>query len=375
MEKNFEDLKAVLEAVNDINSFLIRCDFSLRDVLSVILEKAVSLSGADYGQILLYDGYELVIEASSPDSQTKIRLLPENCICGEVVATNRPLIVEDVSANSKYNRFFSDAHSELAVPLTQNGKIIGVLNVESRSTGAFGETHLNILNTLGLQAAHSIKIAHMYDKQKILAEIKEELAKYTGNAEQIYRQIIGGALRLINGKSGQLLIREGEYLIITATTGSEKPMTTVVDIDNSVSGLAVKEKKTVSIGDLGQPQYSSLYKSYLGNMKSELVIPIADQNEIIGVLNFEHPSKNFFTREDMETLQSMTNMAAIAIKNIQIAERFGNRLGEVKTLIREMEGFPEKLNKAISGIKNIAEELEKQELMQNPTLLPPTGDY
>lgn len=48
---------------------------------------------------------------------------------------------------------------------------------------------------------------------------------------------------------------------------------------------------------------------------SEISVPIIADGEIIGVIDSEHSSKNFFTRDHLETLQTIAGLAATQLKN------------------------------------------------------------
>ena len=375
MEYKNEDLLKILSAVDEINSFLISSEFSLKSILKIIIDKAIDLSEGTYGQILLYDGYELKIMASTNSNDLGTILSVDECLCGAVVKSKKTLVLGDVSADNRYNRFFTDSKSELAVPLIQGGKILGVLNVECTKADAFNEQTARLVSTLALQASHTIKIAGIYALEKTLSEVKEDLVKSQDNSDLIYQKIISGALKLISGRSGQLLLKEEDNLIIAATTGSEKPMSERVSIENSVSGLAVKNQQAINIGNLKDEKYKELYKSYLGNMLSELTIPIIDGKEVIGVLNFEHSSENYFTDEHIKILIPMANLSAIAIRDFKFSKRLNSSIGEVKTLLSEFENFPEKLSSAIQGIKNITNIFEDKQIRNSAGLLPPTGDW
>lgn len=51
--------------------------------------------------------------------------------------------------------------------------------------------------------------------------------------------------------------------------------------------------------------------------RSELVVPIRVDNEIIGVINIEHPEASAFSQQDQDTLVSLAAQAAIAIRNAE----------------------------------------------------------
>jgi len=48
---------------------------------------------------------------------------------------------------------------------------------------------------------------------------------------------------------------------------------------------------------------------------SELTVPIVTNGEVIGVIDSEHPERDFFTEEHLETLTTLANLAANRLKN------------------------------------------------------------
>jgi GAF domain-containing protein len=369
------EISYVLAAINEINEYLITSEFNLEAVLDIIIKKALELSQGKYGQILLYSGEELVIAATTGVVEKGVRLNQKECFCGLVIEGKKSMILDEVAKAERFHRFFEDAESELAVPLIEKAKILGVINVESPQAAAFNDHHRNLLETLALQAAHAIKIARMYEQQKALAEIDKVLARATLDKEAAYELIIQKSLHLIGGRSGQLLLKEGDELVIAATTGQEKPIVTRVHIDSCVSGLSVKSRKPLNVGDITTSPYNKLYKSYLGTMKSELVIPLIESEEVIGVLNFENPIENYFDDDHVRILLHMANHATVAIRNLQIYQSFQSGLYDVKRLLRDLEDFPDKMKKALTSFHKITNFFEEREKGDVPTLFPPTGDY
>jgi GAF domain-containing protein len=375
MEECASHINDILAAINEINEFLITTEFNLDSILHIILQKALELSQGKYGQILLYNGHDLVIAATTGNVEKGTRLQPGECVCGLVVETKEAVKLDNVEATRRFHRFFDDAKSELAVPLLDNEKVLGVLNMESPVLAAFNEQHRALLSTLALQAAHAIKIARMYEQQKALAEIDRTLAKASSLPETVYELIIEKSLNLIGGRSGQLLLKEGNELVIAATTGQEKPMSTRVFLDNCISGIAVRSKKPLNVGDISKEPYSRLYKSYLGSMRSELVIPLLEKDEVIGVLNFENPLENYFDPDHMRILSHMADHATVAIRNLQLYQNFHSGLYEVKRLLSELEDYPDKMKKALTGFHKIVDFFEEREKIDVPSLFPPTEEY
>lgn len=61
-------------------------------------------------------------------------------VCGSSFAKNETIIVEDVDKFEGHIACDSQSKSEIVIPIGFNGKVIGVLDLDSYSTAAFNET-------------------------------------------------------------------------------------------------------------------------------------------------------------------------------------------------------------------------------------------
>jgi nitrate/nitrite-specific signal transduction histidine kinase len=95
-------------------------------------------------------------------------------ITGWVAGTGQPLLVPDVSQESRYVLMGdSEARSELTVPIKARGKVIGVLDIQSERLNAFDEQDLAVLQSLAQQAAIAIENARLYQQARQLAVVEE----------------------------------------------------------------------------------------------------------------------------------------------------------------------------------------------------------
>ncbi len=69
-------------------------------------------------------------------------------VVGRAVLTGKPQLIDDVERSRDYIVYSQQTRSELAVPLLDRGKVIGVLNVESDKIGGFDEEDLDALQAL-----------------------------------------------------------------------------------------------------------------------------------------------------------------------------------------------------------------------------------
>ena len=84
-------------------------------------------------------------------------------IVGEVAATGKPVLVDDVRTFANYVETMEGARSELCVPVHHHGRLIAVLNLESTRLAAFHES-LPLLETVADQLAGAIASAQLIEE-------------------------------------------------------------------------------------------------------------------------------------------------------------------------------------------------------------------
>jgi len=99
----------------------------------------------------------------------------EESIVGWVAQAGEPILVNDVSEDSRYRAVeaLRDTKSELAVPVKIGNKVLGVLDIESGEVDAFGEADLYTAQTLADQLAVAIENARLYEETRQIAVMEE----------------------------------------------------------------------------------------------------------------------------------------------------------------------------------------------------------
>lgn len=141
-------------------------------LMEIILEQLGRLWGYDYGAILLYDetqGDLVLAAAHGYEATLGTRLRPDQGICGAVLQTGLPICVGDVRQDERYVGGVPGARSELAIPLSWEGKTLGVLNVESKEPNAYNSSDVALLTTVAEQAASYLANARLHQHTRHLA--------------------------------------------------------------------------------------------------------------------------------------------------------------------------------------------------------------
>ena len=107
----------------------------------------------------------------------------EQGIVGYVSKHGLPRVALDTGRDAVYfnNPDLPTTRSEAALPLIVGGKIIGVLDVQSRQQSAFVESDINVLSTLANLVAVAIENARLFGQtNRALTELQDTYARFSG---------------------------------------------------------------------------------------------------------------------------------------------------------------------------------------------------
>jgi GAF domain-containing protein/signal transduction histidine kinase len=163
-----EERVAEMETLQDIND-AITSTLELNAILEMILDRALELTRATCGtvQLVTEDGQalELVAERGATLVSIGERLKLGESVTGKAALNGRTYHISDLQSSEwkhLYCTYIPDTRSELAVPMCFEDQVVGVINIESADTNAFGEDDRRLLEGLAKQAAIAIRNAMRY---------------------------------------------------------------------------------------------------------------------------------------------------------------------------------------------------------------------
>lgn len=217
-------------------------------VVQVTLKRALELTGATSGSVMLYDddGETLRIAAAVGVPAQVVRdtaVRPGDGIAGWVALSGQPLVVEDLPGRTNAIRS-RGIRSAVSVPLVDQDGVLGVLNVGSREyPSAFTATDLSSLEALALQATVSLRNARAiasagdiyFDTLKALSLALETKDPYAlGGTERVmhYAVRLGSTMGLGPAEAQALEIAAMLHDIGMSSVGetamvSQRPLSTV----------------------------------------------------------------------------------------------------------------------------------------------------
>jgi len=102
-------------------------------------------------------------------------------VVGEVAATEKPIVLDDVRNSSNYVETMPGTMSEICIPVMHGGKLVGILNSESTRLGAFHD-QLPLLTAVADQIAGAIASARLYEETRQRARLMEMMSEVSRTA-------------------------------------------------------------------------------------------------------------------------------------------------------------------------------------------------
>jgi signal transduction histidine kinase len=312
-ERLLEELRAEFELREDELRFLHEIDLQLLQnvrpinaTFDFIIGRTQELLRSTGTFISLRRGRLLELAYSMDKSVLGQRIPISTSLTGESVALMQTINVADVAVppfSDKYvpiDKYSGPAlRSLLATPIMVRGIIVGVLSAESTTAGAFTEVHQRVIEAVAAQVAIALERVQIFDQGKLFSEV-EEIIFAAGETQQVIPTVLQKVIDVLRDiehvpiTDAHILFGRGddELEIAYCTNPSEVGLT--VRVDNSVTGKAMKELRTIVLDDVSkEPTYRRIFGTSIG---SEIAIPILLWNSdvAIGVLNVESSEPEAF---------------------------------------------------------------------------------
>lgn len=341
-----ERLEVLYKISNIVNTTL-----EPQEVLRMLLQEVVRITDATSGSIAMVDHKKGILNIETainiPTKRWKsLKLELGVGVTGYVAWTGKPLRVDDVDRDPHYVRLKTDIRSEMALPMVLDGKVIGVINVDSTRPSAFTADDEDLCMAVANQSAKVIETARLHAAVKRHAEEMERLFTVgttliaPGPLEVLLRRIAEESLQLLKGRVCMLMevVEGGESLRIWATAGASPEWRQMppIRISNSLMGQIVKKKAPLRVPDVrAHPKFQYVDLAQQEGVTSLLAVPVIFQDQTLAVLALFTDEPRKFRETDVRLLQLLANQGAIAIENARRTER----LAAMEESLRQSERF------------------------------------
>jgi diguanylate cyclase (GGDEF)-like protein len=317
-----DPLVAHLEALNAI-ARIATLDLELRPMLQRITDTLATMFGWEFVACITIedDRQQFVCDAVTSSVPTAIHVGYSrplgSGVVGEVAATGRPTVVDDVREYHNYVETLPGAMSELCIPIRHGAQLVALLNLESTRLAAFHD-QLRLVLTIAEQVAGAIANARRYEELKQRARLMEMMSEVSRTAlettdrQQLLDRIVEYVHAHFPVEYVAILLYDEERQEFEQTAfagafdtpkGSRWPTMGVI-------GRCVSRGRTQLVLDVtSDPDYVAINDI----VQAELVVPIRFHQRILGVLNVESATAEVFTPANVFAFEAFADQVAGAI--------------------------------------------------------------
>ncbi len=340
------DLPALLETT--VN--LIRDRFEYYHVSVFIVEPGSEIaelreSTGEAGRLLKERKHQLAIGSKS--------------LVGTATSRLQPVIVQDVTANPNYyaNPLLPDTRAEAVLPMLSGEQVIGAVDVQSTTAGAFKESEISILSTIVGQLAVAIQNARLYaETQARLGEIAtlNELSRAfssTLDLDKVYQIVRERVPAVMNTRDITLALYDEAQNQITFAFAIERgqPLQLEPRAPVGLTGHIVRNKQPVLLqGTLDEVNRQT---AVLGGIFTEddslsyFGVPLLAGRQVVGAMAVESYERlNAFDENHQRLFTTIADQLAVAIQNARLYAETQAHLAEIATLNELSRAFSSTLD-------------------------------
>jgi Nif-specific regulatory protein len=349
-EKNWDLVRIIKEV-----SALLGAAPDLEQVLEYTLNAGMWMPGADAASVYVFDPAKKELQlfrhrGASEGMAEDVRLKLGNGVAGYVAKSGRSMLVSDADNEPRYMPYRKKVRSVIAVPVMDQGRLVGVISADSSSKGAFGKEELQALETIAVLAGHAIKNTRIFaERDNRIKELDiinriNHVFSQTMDLRRAFDQVVvvlkkelkmeRATLVLLDTETGELEIKIADGL-----TG-EQIKRGRYHVGEGITGEVVRTGKTIGVPDISkEPRFLDRTGARLGlkvtKTLSFMCVPIKLEEQVIGVLTVdrEFESNEQFQR-DLQFLDIISSSLAQAVHIHMLADEARKELEDRNIYLR-----------------------------------------
>ncbi|MBN1202350.1 MAG: GAF domain-containing protein [Anaerolineae bacterium] len=270
----------------------------------------------------------------------------------------------DVSQDERYlpTMALDATRSEIAVPLTVQDRVVGVLDVQSDRLDAFDDNDVFMLETLGRQLAMAIQEAQAYDAEhrqteriNAMTEVARALVSIL-DIDDLLDEVVDLVTDHLGYDRVHLFLRVGERLVFRSGSGVHSGRWALEQLSyglnsNGIIPKVARDGQPCLSGDVLEDEWYMIGPG-VEDTRSEIAVPIRMGSRILGVFDIQSTDLNAFTEDDVSLVQALADTIAIALRNATLFANESRRrmLSETLRELSTVLGSSLDLNSVLDGI-------------------------
>jgi class 3 adenylate cyclase/putative methionine-R-sulfoxide reductase with GAF domain len=326
-----------------------------------MLENAVRLCEAEFGNLFLYDGESFHAAAvhSASQAYTEVRRRPI-VLCElhtdvpivHMTRTKAALHIADVKRERSYKHDpifaqfvdVSGARTALYVPMLKENELTGAFIIYRLEVRPFTDKQIALVQNFAAQAVIAIEntrllnelrqrtddLSESLEQQTATSEVLRVISSSRGDLSLIFEAMLANATRICQASFANLLSYDGNVFRRVALHNAPKAWATswqddpVIHHRSAPVYRTAETKQVIHIADMAV-ECPDQPITKLANARTLLVVPMLKENELIGAIGIYRQEVRPFTTKQIKVIQNFANQAVIAIENVRLLNELRQR--------------------------------------------------
>ena len=353
----------------------------LQPVFAAMLENAVRICDATFGNIFRWDGeaFQLMAAHKTPPAFAKARKISPirptaTTLFGRLVATKSLVHTPDLAAEKQYVEERRPSYVEavelggirafLVVPMLKNDELIGAIGLFRHEVRPFADRQIELVKGFAAQAVIAIENARLLselrqslEQQTATADVLKVISSSPGSLEPVFIALLTNATRLCGASYGNLWLCEGDAFRSVALVGELPPSyverwgTGAVFRPGPDVPLAkaTRTKQPYQIPDIraSKPYREGNPLALSGvdeaGILAVLAVPLLKEGDVIGAILIYSKEARPFTEKQVELLENFAAQAVIAIENARLLNELRQRTTDLSEALEQQTATSEVL--------------------------------
>jgi GAF domain-containing protein len=366
-------------ATSDVLQVISSSAGDLQPVFATMLEKAVAICEARFGDIYRWegDGLRLVANHNTLPAFAEERKRsqyvrpvpgpPGTSIIGAMLATKSVVHVADLAAEQAYierrNPTYAAAvelggvRTILLGPMLKENELIGAFILCRQEVRPFTDKQIAVVTSFAAQAVIAIENARLLnelrqrtddlsetlEQQTASAKVLEVISRSAFDLHAVFETVAESSVRLCEADRAFIFQYDGELLGMTAFYNASPELADWVREhpvrpgNHLASARAALHRQTIHIPDVQvDPDYfhgGKLVEAF----RTVLTVPILKSDDLLGVIMIYRLDVQPFTEKQIALVEMFADQAAIAIENTRLLQELQRRTDELMNLNQQLE--------------------------------------
>ena len=247
-------------------------------------------------------------------------------------------------------------HSLLAVPLRQQGELIGSLNARRNAVCPFTSTQIKLLETFADQAVIAIENVRLFqelkealEQQTATSEILGVIASSPTDIQPVLDTVAENAARITGSDDAVIYRVHGDNLIRAAKYGPHE-WGPIGEIGQRLSrgtpaGRAVIDRQVMHVPDLlaAPSEFPDVRRHIQYGSRTVLSTPLLREGVPIGVIHIRRTEVRPFSEKQIALLKTFADQAVIAIENVRLFKEIQERNADLREALEHQTATAEVL--------------------------------